>query len=94
MSINNWIILLFQLLEVFFASSQYTCIRAVTKSSRPFVSPVQEVDGVAPVVLNVPAERGETHAHIKPGYLHARDVHIDVGEHRLLQHWHVVEVPA
>ena len=29
-------------------------------------SPVQVVDGVAPVVLNVPAETGETHAHIQP----------------------------
>lgn len=60
----------------------------------PRISPVQEVDGVTPVVLDVPAERGETHAHIKPGYLHARDIHIDVGEHGLLQHRHVVQVPA
>lgn len=55
---------------------------------------MQEVDGVAPVVLDVPAEGGETHAHIEPGHLHTRDVHIDVSEHRLLQHRHVVQVPA
>lgn len=58
------------------------------------VSPVEEVDGVTPVVLNVPAEWGETHAYIEPGHLHARDVHIDVGEDWLLQHWHVIQVPA
>lgn len=35
------------------------------------LSPVKEIDGVAPVVLDVPAERGETHAHVQPGHLHA-----------------------
>lgn len=58
------------------------------------VSPVQEVDGVTPVVLDVPAERGEAHAHVEPGHLHAGDVHVDVGEHGLLQDRHVVQVPA
>lgn len=55
---------------------------------------MQEVDGVTPVILDVPTERGEAHAHVEPGHLHTRDVHIYVGEHRLLQHWHVVQVPA
>lgn len=54
---------------------------------------MQEIDGVTPVVLNVPAEGGKTHSHIEPRYLHARYVYINVGKHRLLQHWHVVEVP-
>lgn len=31
--------------------------------------PVEVVDGVAPVVLNVPAETGETHANIQPWHL-------------------------
>lgn len=33
--------------------------------------PVKKIDGVAPVVFDVPAEGGETHAHVEPGYLHA-----------------------
>lgn len=33
--------------------------------------PMQEVDGVAPVVLDVPAEGGEAHPHVEPGHLHA-----------------------
>ena len=56
--------------------------------------PVQEVDGVAPVVLDVPAEGGEAHAHIEPGHLHARDIHVYVGKDRLLQDWHVIQVPG
>lgn len=35
-------------------------------------SPVQVVDGVAPVVFNVPAETGEAHAHIQPWNLWER----------------------
>ena len=55
---------------------------------------MQEVDGVAPVVLDVPAEGGEAHAHVQPGQLHAADVGRDVGQHRGVQHGHVVQVPA
>ena len=33
---------------------------------------MQVIDGVAPVILNVPAETGETHADIAPGYLQHR----------------------
>lgn len=56
--------------------------------------PVEVVDGVAPVVLNVPAERGEDHPHVEPGDLHPRDVSVDVAQQRLLQHGHHVQVPA
>lgn len=62
---------------------------------RTFIDlPMKEVDGVTPVVLDVPAEGGETHSHIEPGHLHAGYVHVDVGQHRLLQDRHVVQVPA
>lgn len=56
--------------------------------------PMKVVDGIAPMILNVPAERGETHPHIKPGHLHARNISIDMSEDRLLQYRHIVEVPA
>lgn len=52
------------------------------------------VDGIAPVILNVPAERREAHPHIKPGHLHARNISIDVSKDRLFQYGHIVEVPA
>lgn len=50
--------------------------------------------GVAPVVFNVPAERGEAHAHIKPRQLHSTDVGRNVSEHGAIQDGHVVQVPA
>ena len=56
--------------------------------------PVQVVDGVAPVVLDVPAEGGEAHAHVEPGQRHAADVGGDMSQHRRVHHRHVVEVPA
>ena len=56
--------------------------------------PVEVVDGVAPVVLDVPAEGGEAHAHIQPGQLHATDVGCNVSQHGGIQHRHVVQVPA
>ena len=56
--------------------------------------PVQVVDGVAPVVLVVPAEGGEAHAHVHPGHLHAGDVGLDVRQDRVVQHGDVVQVPA
>ena len=46
------------------------------------------------MVFDVPAEGGEAHAHVEPGQLHATDVGGDVGQHRGLQHRHVVQVPA
>lgn len=55
---------------------------------------MQIVDGIAPMVLNVPAEGGEAHAHIKPWELHPTDVRCDMSQHRCIQNWHVVEVPA
>lgn len=58
------------------------------------VLPVQVVDRVAPVVLDVPAERREAHAHVQPGELHAAYVSGDVSKNRLFHHWHVVQVPA
>jgi len=39
----------------------------------PKISPVQVVDGVAPVVLVVPTEAGETHAHVAPRNLQHTD---------------------
>lgn len=52
------------------------------------------VYGVAPVVLDVPAERGKTHAHVQPGYLHATDVGCNVSQHRGIEDRHIVQVPA
>lgn len=43
--------------------------------------PMQIVDGIAPVVLNVPAERGEAHAHVEPRQSHATDISSDMGQH-------------
>ena len=55
---------------------------------------MQVVNGVAPVILNVPAESWEHHTDVKPGHLHPRDVSIDVTQQGLLQHGHHVQVPA
>lgn len=41
---------------------------------------MQIVNGIAPVVLNVPAETGEAHAHVAPGHFHPRDVSINVAQ--------------
>ena len=57
-------------------------------------APVQVVDGVAPVVLNVPAEAGEAHAHVRPRHLHPGDVCVHVAQHRPLDVREVVQVPA
>jgi len=56
--------------------------------------PVKIVYGVAPVVLNMPAERGEAHPHIKPGNLHPTDVGCNVSQHGGIEDRHVVQVPA
>lgn len=55
---------------------------------------MQIVNGIAPVVLNVPAETGEAHAHVAPGHFHPRDVSINVAQDRLLQHRQVIQVPT
>ena len=55
---------------------------------------MQVVDGIAPVILNVPAKGGEAHPHIEPRHLHARDVHVDMRQNRLLEHRHVIQVPT
>lgn len=46
------------------------------------------------MVLDVPAEGREAHAHVQPGELHAADVSGDVSQDGLLHHRHVVQVPA
>lgn len=46
--------------------------------------PVQVVDGVAPVIFNVPAESWEHHAHVEPWHLHPRDVSINMAQEWLL----------
>lgn len=56
--------------------------------------PVKVVNGVAPVVFNVPAEGWEAHAHIQPGQLHSADVGCNVSEHGAVPDGHVVQVPA
>ena len=56
--------------------------------------PVQVIDRVAPVILNMPAEGRKHHSHIKPGNLHARDVSINVAKKGLLQQRHHIQVPA
>lgn len=55
---------------------------------------MQVVDGIAPVVFDVPAEGREAHPHVQPREFHAADVGSDVGEDRLLHHRHVVQIPA
>lgn len=55
---------------------------------------MQVVNGVTPVILNMPAKGWEDHAHIEPGYLHARYICIDVAQYRLLQYRHHVQVPT
>lgn len=88
------IIMFFAFMSVFFSACMHTSRCKYSLTCLCLVSPVQEVDGVAPVVLNVPAEGGETHPHIEPGHLHTRDVYVDVGEHGLLQHGHVIQIPS
>lgn len=46
------------------------------------------------MVFDVPAEGREAHSHVQPGELHATDVGGDMGQHRLLHHRHVVQIPA
>lgn len=46
------------------------------------------------MILNMPTERGEAHAHIEPRQFHPTYISCDVSQHRCIQHWHVVQVPA
>lgn len=55
---------------------------------------MEVVDGVTPVILDVPAEGGEAHANIKPGQRHAADVSCHMSQNRRVHHRQVVEVPA
>lgn len=57
-------------------------------------SPMEVVNGVTPVILNMPAKGWEDHAHIEPGHLHAGNICIDVAQYGLLQHWHHIQVPT
>ena len=56
--------------------------------------PMEVVDGVAPMVFNVPTEAGETHAHVRPGNLHAGNISIHIAEDGALDIGEVVQVPA
>lgn len=52
------------------------------------------IDRIAPVVLNVPTEARETHAHVSPGHLHPGYISVYVAQHRPLDVGDVVEVPT
>lgn len=45
------------------------------------------------MVLNVPAERGEAHAHIQPRQGHATNISCHMGQHRRIHHRHVIKIP-
>ena len=49
-------------------------------------APMQIIDGVTPMVLDVPAKGGEAHAHVAPRDLHAADVAADVAQDGSFQH--------
>ena len=57
------------------------------------LAPVQEVDTRRPVILDMPAEGGETHSHVEPGHLHPGDVHVNVLQDRVGHNWQVIEIP-
>ncbi len=59
-----------------------------------FLVPVQVVDGVTPVILDVPAEGREAHADIKPRQRHSTDVSCHMSQYRGVHHRQVVQVPA
>ena len=44
--------------------------------------PVEEVNRVAPMVLNMPTKTRKAHAHIYPGHFHSGYVGIDVAKDR------------
>lgn len=55
------------------------------------------VDGVEHVVLDVPAEAAEHHAHIQPWHHHACNILVNVAQHGAIgspQPGEVVQVPA
>ena len=45
------------------------------------IIPVEVVDGVAPVVLNVPTETRETHPNVQPRDLYIIAIHSVTGQH-------------
>lgn len=51
------------------------------------------VDGVAPMILVVPAEGGEAHADVHPRNLHTGNVAVDVAENGALHDGQVVQIP-
>ena len=55
--------------------------------------PVEVIDRGRPVVLGVPAEGGEAHAHVEPRDLHSGNVHVTGAQDRVGQHGQVVQVP-
>ena len=61
------------------------------------VPPMVIVDGVEHVVLNVPAEAAEHHAHIQPWHYHACNILVNVAQHGAIgpsQPGEVVQVPG
>lgn len=58
------------------------------------VTPMHVVDRIGVVVFIVPAEGGKAHAHVKPGYHHARNVASNVTEHGIRYHRDVIQIPG
>jgi quercetin dioxygenase-like cupin family protein len=54
---------------------------------------MEVVDGVAPMVLVVPAKGRETHAHIHPGDDHSGDGGVDVSKDTALQDGQIIQIP-
>ena len=57
-------------------------------------SPVQVVDGITPVILNMPTETRKAHPHIRPWHFHPRNICINIAEHRSSKVGHIVQVPS
>lgn len=52
------------------------------------------IDGVAPVVFDVPAEAGEAHTYVCPGHFHPRYVSVNIAQDGTPGVGQVVEVPV
>ena len=72
---------------------EFCLLRADAVPSLGF-SPVHVIDGVAPMILDVPTKGGEAHADVAPGHLHPADVAANVAQDRSLQHRKDVEIPS
>lgn len=57
------------------------------------LAPMQIIDGRCPMILGVPTESGETHAHVKPRHFHAGNVHVDGTQDGIGHHGQTIEVP-